>query len=675
MLLEKITLTDWRCFYGEQQIEFASQSTKNVTLIHAENGVGKTSLLNALLWCFYKKNTPRFEKPNDIINHQAVREGRSMASIAVEFSHDDNLYEARREFRSNNSISQDNVKVSRIGLDGSYDHVRTDQNLFLNSVLPSDMAGHFLFDGEHAEALTGKANTSAISNAIKDILGCSFVNQSIIALENIETNYRKKITSKNTLQKASELELTILKYEKARKRLNLEIQNLGANIETMEARRASIERTLSNFSSIKQAQTTKATTISTLQREQKYERSAVARQQTWTANNGSYCLTVGLCQLVAKLIKNHDDETASKTRFSKEIILKILQIGECVCGTCVNDNINLQNNLRAQLENAETQELQKRLSRVASLTRKLQAFDTAVAFEKFTSAKKKQSEHFDTIKNAEITLHEVTTAIENADVDKISSLQQESSKLYRGILEAQQSKGEAVVKFRSAAKNLEKLKGQLDFINFSAGDDKVAIENQTASNLLKQYLQNKLEEEINLARRVINSFVKEIIDKTARKNFKVVVDKNFSINLLDDWGNDMAKSEGENQLLGLAFTGALAKFAKVRKNSKSKLLLPGTEAPLVLDAPFGKLDPIYKHATAEFLPNMASQVIVMVNKEQGSKRVLELLEDKIGFQYALVRHNTGPQNLKSSETLEVKGKKIEITSYDSIFDGTGIEVI
>ena len=65
----------------------------------------------------------------------------------------------------------------------------------------------------------------------------------------------------------------------------------------------------------------------------------------------------------------------------------------------------------------------------------------------------------------------------------------------------------------------------------------------------------------------------------------------------------------------------------------------------------------------------------MVNKEQGSKRVLELLEDKIGFQYALVRHNTGPQNLKSSETLEVKGKKIEITSYDSIFDGTGIEVI
>jgi hypothetical protein len=38
------------------------------------------------------------------------------------------------------------------------------------------------------------------------------------------------------------------------------------------------------------------------------------------------------------------------------------------------------------------------------------------------------------------------------------------------------------------------------------------------------------------------------------------------------------------------------------KNASGKILLPGTEAPLVLDAPFGKLDSVYKHATAEFLP-------------------------------------------------------------------------
>ena len=265
--------------------------------------------------------------------------------------------------------------------------------------------------------------------------------------------------------------------------------------------------------------------------------------------------------------------------------------------------------------------------------------------------------------------------MESTDVEKIASLQKDSSALYRAILSNQQSKGEAVAKLRSAEKNVQKMKSELDFINNSAGDSKSTVRNQRASKLLVDHLQNKLDEEINLARRVINNLVREIIEKTARKNFNVLVDKNFSVRLQDKWGNDMAKSEGENQLLGLAFTAALAKFAKIRKNARNKFLLPGTEAPLVLDAPFGILDPIYKHATAEFLPDMASQVVVMVNKEQGSERVLELLKDKIGFQYALVRHNTGPQNEKSTETLETKGKKLEITFYDSLFDGTAIEVI
>ena len=675
MLLEKITIVNWRCFYGEQEIEFASGTDKNVTLIHAENGVGKTSLLNALLWCFYKRNTARFEKPNDIINHQAAREGESKASIAVEFSHDDNLYQAQRFYRSDVPTSQDKVIVTRISVDGSNEHIRTDPNLFLNSVLPSEMAGHFLFDGEHAEALTGKSDTSAISNAIKDILGCSFVVQSISALESIEASYRRKVSSSNTVQKASELENTINKYERAIGKLSVEIKELDENIEIMENDRESIERTLSGFANIKQAQNTKSAAVSTLLREQKYEKSVIAAQQTWASKNAAYCLADSMWQPVSELIQKRDAETKKRTRFNKETILKILDLGECVCGTCITENKNLQKNLNDQLETAETQELERRLSKVSLLCRKLNSFDSNEALEKLRRLSKSQNEHFEAIKKAEITLNEVTTALENTDVEKISSLQKDSSAFYREILNNQQSKGEVGAKLQSAKRTILKLKSQLDFVNLSAGDSKNTARNQRASKLLIDHLQNKLDEEISNARGVINHLVREIIEKTARKNFNVIVDKNFSVKLQNKWGDDVAKSEGENQLLGLAFTAALAKFAKIRKNAKNKFLLPGTEAPLVLDAPFGKLDPVYKHATAEFLPEMASQVVVMVNKEQGSKKVLEILKDKIGFQYALVQHNTGPQNEKSTETLEANGKELEITSYDSTFDGTAIEVI
>ena len=45
MILEEIRITDFRCFYGETSILFSEDPDQNVTIIYAENGVGKTTLL------------------------------------------------------------------------------------------------------------------------------------------------------------------------------------------------------------------------------------------------------------------------------------------------------------------------------------------------------------------------------------------------------------------------------------------------------------------------------------------------------------------------------------------------------------------------------------------------------------------------------------------------------
>ena len=675
MLLEKITITDWRCFYGEQLIEFASQTKKNVTLIHAENGVGKTSLLNALLWCFYNKTTARFEKPDDILNHQARREGRNLATIAVEFSHEDNLYEARRIFRSDSLSAHQNLIVTRIATDGSNQQMRSDPNLFLNSVLPAEMAGHFLFDGEHAEALTGNANATTVSRAIRDILGCSFVSQTIETLENIEVNYRRKVAASNTIQKANETEAALNKYERLSKKLFGELQELDEEIALLEGERDGIERSLSTFSNIKQAQFTKESALKTIQREEKYEQRAVASQQTWVAEHGTYVLAQRNAEHVVQILKSHELENTSQTKFPREIITKVLELGECICGSCIAENADLKKFLEEQLDTAESLELQARLTKVKALTRRLLSNGKHDAVSKYDAALRQEIGHRKAIEEAEVTYSEATRSIESADVESIAQLQKDSTNLYNQIMKKRQLKGELGLKLRTAEKNIPKLRSQLDLMLNSAGADKAVKDHLAHTQHLVEFLKEKLDAEINNARKIINIFVREIIERTARKNFKVLVDKNFSVQLKDEYGTDMAKSEGENQLLGLAFTGALAKFAKIRKNAKSKLLLPGTEAPLVLDAPFGKLDSIYKHATAEFLPEMASQVVVMVNKEQGSAKVLELLKDHIGFQYALVRHNKSPQGEKRSEQLVLDEKSIEITSYDSLFDGTAIEAL
>ena len=53
MILQELTVNNFRQFKGEQNLKFAGLGQQNVTVIHAENGFGKTALLNALHWGFW----------------------------------------------------------------------------------------------------------------------------------------------------------------------------------------------------------------------------------------------------------------------------------------------------------------------------------------------------------------------------------------------------------------------------------------------------------------------------------------------------------------------------------------------------------------------------------------------------------------------------------------------
>jgi len=53
MQIEYIRIENWRSFYGENSFLVSTDPERNVTLIRAENGVGKTSLLAAINWCFF----------------------------------------------------------------------------------------------------------------------------------------------------------------------------------------------------------------------------------------------------------------------------------------------------------------------------------------------------------------------------------------------------------------------------------------------------------------------------------------------------------------------------------------------------------------------------------------------------------------------------------------------
>src|ERR1700733_14042820 len=139
MVLEEIRLKDFRCFYDENVVRFSIDEQQNVTLIYAENGIGKTTLLNALLWCFYGVTTERFEKREDILNYDAKLEGRTTASVEVVLEHEGNLYMAKRFSVTGQFASGSREFVVHRIDKGSHVDIPSAET-FINSVIPRDMA-------------------------------------------------------------------------------------------------------------------------------------------------------------------------------------------------------------------------------------------------------------------------------------------------------------------------------------------------------------------------------------------------------------------------------------------------------------------------------------------------------------------------------------------------------
>ncbi len=176
MFLKKITLTNFRQFYGEQSILIAGSPERNVTLIHAENGVGKTTILNAILWCFYRDTTAKFEQPDKIANNQAISEGNYDVKVEVAFEKDGKDFVACRTI--NERSGEEKFEAFAIN-NGNY--MKLDApSAFVDSVVPREMARYFFFDGEFAETFSSQNNRAKVRDALEDMLGCRTANLAII---------------------------------------------------------------------------------------------------------------------------------------------------------------------------------------------------------------------------------------------------------------------------------------------------------------------------------------------------------------------------------------------------------------------------------------------------------------------------------------------------------------
>jgi len=266
MKLISLQMHNFRQFYGTTPlIKFAFDET-NVTVIHAENGAGKTALLNAFTWLLYDTYTKGFGSPEEKVNKRALSEAEIGATVEawvkLSFEHNGTMYQIYRQADAVKvsdeewSLKPDrSAQLMYAGEDGQWlpqDKVSET----IGRILPKDLHYYFFFDGERIERIVQptKKEKNKLAAATKKLLGVEVLDRSIKHLNDA------RIVLEKELKRIGDPETQRLLEEKEGKEeeladLETKLDQLQANLDGFQENKAEVESRLRVLEGVQHLQT------------------------------------------------------------------------------------------------------------------------------------------------------------------------------------------------------------------------------------------------------------------------------------------------------------------------------------------------------------------------------------------------------------------------------------
>lgn len=672
MKIKRIKLSNFRQFYGKNNIiEFSTDNVKNVTVIHGENGVGKTTLLNSILWCFYDKFTTDFEQQEQIINNDAKATGVNVCEVELVFIHEEKNYSATR-------IYDEELGKSKLSLfvieDGNYQPIKSESR-FLNSVIPKDMAEYFLFHGEGILELQSSVNR--FRKAIRDILGFTLAEKAIEDLSDIKKKWNSKLSKINAEKtkfiKASE-KLNSCKDSLSRKKS--ELFSLNEKFSELKIQKKTLEDEIINCK-VEDANVIKKQILDVeknrFSRESDLKREQHKRQKL-IADCGWKVFGLEISENSLNFIDTSTLTGKIPAPYDETLVNDIVATARCICGREVCHGSEEYDTIQALLDRANTAEIKSNILKARSFAQTIG--DHAKSFiDDFTSVNKAINKFN----------HEIATLLEqlkrlNIQLDSINDKKLNELRVKEKSVSSKLSSTEVLINQLNRDINIL-LSNQA---SFQREVDKNVPQDKESYSILQSiaFIQNlidvcqlRLDETEKESKNLIAKDVNDILNTFSRKDFSVKVTDSFSFELVNSNGDVVAKSKGERLLLNLSFVSALIKMAAQRSKANGKFLQPGTVAPFIIDAPFGELDETYRKATAHFLPNNSEQLVLLLSSSHWQGAVGETIQEKIGSEYIFISHKKSAQGSKPLDEIEIDGLIYEQSKYSDNFTGTSIKKV
>lgn len=271
MFLRHIQLVDWKA-HVDTTIELPRPTPgKNVILIGAKNGFGKTSLFEAVVMGLfgrdglpliarapYSSGEDRLQTSYNsflegTLHRAALAQGRSSCSVMLRFEDEDGepielrrIWHFTSEGRHRAGDEELRVYEGRhgrpIGPGRGEDESEWRRAYVARRFLPHTLAGFFLFDGEHVQRLAERDMSMQVRTGIEGLLGIQVLKELVFDLEKYANNRRYSAGGSVAPKQIEKLriDLTMLEDDLTQKRAELE--KVAAEYDMVKSRRDALTR-------------------------------------------------------------------------------------------------------------------------------------------------------------------------------------------------------------------------------------------------------------------------------------------------------------------------------------------------------------------------------------------------------------------------------------------------
>lgn len=655
MLLKSLLIKDFRQFKGKQQISFATDNNRNVTMIMGDNGTGKTSLAQVFTWCLYGETT--FEDKILLCKATSASmltntEETVRAELTLEHNGTEYTIISEQKYRKDGSgtiraSGQRSFDIAFKKPDGTRDYVKQlDTEIRMKEILPKELSRYFFFDGERIGNMSKelkRGRSQEFAGAVQSLLGLSAYTAALSHLKSrgntnvlrvYETSYDAKSNSK------------IAEYSR-------QIEELSEKIENIEARLIEIE----NNKEIAQDKCTDLTERIAKNKDSenlaKKKADLIRKRGQLTSSRSTKTTSIlrsfnnnAPSYFAKKLMKDALQALSQAEKLDKGVpnvndktIQFMLDRKKCICGTEILAGNDAFVSLTRLLEYIPPKSIG---NMIGDFVNKCEDRNRAVKnyFDDFCDDYKFIRDFEETYAEHEADIQKIEQQLEG--LESVGSLQADLSRYEKEIktLDSEkdllnQQKGSHSTK----QKELEAARQEL--ANKDENNRKIEIYKAYAQYMYDTLSEQYATEETKM-RDDLQNTVNDLFRNIYNGGFSLSLDEkyNIQINVIDQeagFSEDVETSTAQSISVIFAFIAGVIKMARQSQQADNAMLV-SEPYPLVMDAPLSAFDKTRIKTVCEVLPAVAEQVIIFIKDTDGDLAE-ENLGSKVGQRYMFDKKN------------------------------------